>query len=98
MEISKSRKDSVLNVELSGHLDTLTSKDLEASLSEEEKGLTDIIFDFKKVDYISSAGLRVLLAYSKLLKGKEHIVINNANDVIKEIFKVTSFENFVTLK
>jgi anti-sigma B factor antagonist len=98
MEITKKANKSCLEVSLEGRLDTVTSKDLEASLKDEISKFKDIHFDLSKMDYLSSAGLRLLLAYSKALGGKEHVVIVGANAVIKEIFAATAFSNFVTIK
>jgi anti-sigma B factor antagonist len=97
MEIEKKKDGTKLEVRLSGRLDTLTSKDLESSLKEEIPAVKEMTVDLKKVDYISSAGLRLFLTYSKALGGKEHVVIRNANSVIKEIFAATAFSNFVTI-
>ena len=98
MEIIKTKKESKLVVTLKGQLDSTTSKELETSLKDEIGAVKDIEFDFKKLDYISSAGLRLLLSYSKALGGKVHIVVKNSNDVLKEIFKVTSFATFATIQ
>lgn len=98
MEVSKKIVGSSLEVSLKGRLDTMTSKDLEASLKDEISKVKDIHFDLKNMDYLSSAGLRLLLTYSKALGGKEHVVIAGANAVVKEIFAATAFSNFVTIK
>lgn len=98
MEITKKVEGSNLQVALEGRLDTMTSKDLEASLKDEISKVKDVHFDLSKMDYLSSAGLRLLLTYSKALGGKEHVVIIGANAVVKEIFAATAFNNFVTIK
>jgi hypothetical protein len=58
----------------------------------------ELVFDFKDLEYISSAGLRVILAYQKKLGGKEHIVIKNMNAVIRSVFQVTGFTRLVTIE
>lgn len=97
MEITKNMEGAVLHVALAGRLDTLTSNDLSAAL-EEESGFTDIIFDFAALEYLSSSGLRLLFTYQKKLGGKEHVIVRNANAVVREIFRVTGFARQVTLE
>lgn len=88
-----------LTVALKGRLDTNTSPELEKCLKEEEITEDLVVFDFKELEYISSAGLRVLLATKKVLdsKGKK-FEIHNINDVVKEVFNVTGFANILTIK
>jgi anti-sigma B factor antagonist len=97
MEITKNMEGAVLHVALAGRLDTLTSNDLGTAL-EEESGFTDIIFDFAALEYLSSSGLRLLFTYQKKLGGKEHVIVRNANAVVREIFRVTGFARQVTLE
>lgn len=97
MEISKKLEGGVLYVALVGRLDTNTSPILANSI-EEESGYTDIVFDFGKLEYLSSSGLRLLFTCRKNLGGGEHVVVENANDVVREIFRVTGFERQITLK
>lgn len=97
MEIIKKKEGKILSVQLIGRLDTNTSPELSASL-EEESGYEDIVFDFAKLDYLSSAGLRLLFSCRKSLGGAEHVIVKNANEVVKEIFRVTGFGRQITLK
>ena len=97
MEIIKNKEGAVLNVALIGRLDTNTSPLLDASL-QEESDYTDIVFDFSKLDYLSSAGLRLLFSCRKRLGGPNHVIVENANEVVKEIFRVTGFASQVTIK
>ena len=97
MEISKKMEGNALHVTLVGRLDTNTSPELSASLAE-ESGYADIVFDFAQLDYLSSSGLRLLFSCRKALGGAEHVIVENANEVVKEIFRVTGFERQVTLK
>ena len=97
MEIIKKKEGKILSVQLIGRLDTNTSPELSASL-EEESGYEDIVFDFAKLDYLSSAGLRLLFSCRKALGGAEHVIVENANEVVKEIFRVTGFGRQITLK
>lgn len=97
MEIVTTLEGDTLNVTLTGRLDTTTSPQLAAVL-EEKKGYKDIRFDFAGLEYLSSAGLRLLFSCRKELSGPEHVIVENANDVVREIFRVTGFERQVTLK
>ena len=97
MTIDKKLENAKLTLALSGRLDTNTSPALAESL-EQESGYTDIVFDFAKLEYLSSAGIRLLFTCRKKLGGAEHIVIKNCNEVIREIFRVTGFERQITIK
>ena len=97
MEIAKKTEGTTLHVELIGRLDTNTSPALAESLAQ-ESGYTDIVFDFAKLEYLSSAGIRLLFTCRKNLGGAEHVVIENCNEVIREIFRVTGFERQITIK
>ncbi len=98
MEIVINHGDS-LNVVLVGRLDTTTSPVLEKRLKEEDIKENLVILDFKDLEYISSAGLRVLLALKKNLEAnKKSLEIHNINDVVNEVFKVTGFSNVLTIK
>ena len=97
MEIEKKMEGSTLIVSLTGRLDTNTSPELDASLAA-ESGYADIVFDFAKLEYLSSSGLRLLFSCRKNLGGKEHVIVRNANDIIREIFRVTGFGAQITLE
>ncbi len=96
--INKDKVDSTLNIELEGRLDTTTSPELEAELGSALDGVTELNFDFAKLDYISSAGLRVLLAAQKTMNKQGSMVIRNASDEIREIFDVTGFSDILTIE
>jgi len=97
MNIFKQKNGTTLEVKLEGRLDTVTSAELTASL-EEEEGFTDIRFDFEKLEYLSSSGLRLLFAYRKKLGGKEHVILVNVNALVAEILRVTGFNQQVTIQ
>ena len=97
MEIIKNLSaDGILNVALKGRLDTLTSQELLSNLVEIDQAKV-VEFDFKDLEYISSAGLRAILSYQKKLGGKEYIKIHNMNPIIANVFKVTGFQSLVTV-
>lgn len=97
MTIEKKRNGSELSITLCGRLDTITAPELDASLQNEFDGLTSLIFDFSGLEYISSAGLRVILACQKIMNKQGKMAIKNANDSIKEIFDITGFSEIVSL-
>ena len=88
-----------LTIALVGRLDTVTSVELNDAFTKEEVKENLVVFDFQELQYISSAGLRVLLAIKKSLEdeGKELEIIN-LNNVVREVFKVTGFINVLTVK
>ncbi len=97
MTISKVLEGSKLTIMLEGRLDTTTSPALEAELKEALTGITELVFDFEKLEYISSAGLRILLANQKIMNKQGSMVIKNVNEVIAEVFEVTGFADILTV-
>ena len=93
MEIKTTRNDSELTVALSGRLDTLTSPDLEEMLDEELEGMERLIFDLGELEYISSAGLRVLLGAYKMMEEYNGMLIRNVTEPVMDVFEVTGFSN-----
>lgn len=98
MNINKTTHDSTLNIALEGRLDTTTAPQLEAELKESIADNTELILDFAKLEYLSSAGLRVLLAAQKIMNKQGKMVIRNVNDVIAEVFEVTGFSDILTIE
>lgn len=96
LEINKQLDGDVLTVSLVGRLNTITAPDLENVLSESYSSISKLILDFKNLEYISSAGLRVVLAAHKATNG--NLVIKNVNDSVKEVFEMTGFTNIVTIE
>ena len=97
LNINKKLEDEKLYVALEGRLDTTTSPELEKEI----QGLgeaTELTVDFAKLDYISSAGLRVLLSAHKNFARKGGMSIINVNDVVLEIFDVTGFKDILNIK
>ena len=93
MEIIKSLNNDVLTVKVIGELNTTTYDQLEKSISESIKGVNTLIFDFDKLEYISSAGLRVLLVAKKALPSKGRMIVKNVNKSVMDIFEITGFVN-----
>lgn len=98
MTVDKIRDGSTLTVKLSGRLDTVTSKEFESSLKPEIDSTDLLILDFEDLDYISSAGLRVILAFQKLMNQKGKMVVKNVNETVNEIFDVTGFCDILTIE
>ena len=96
MEIQKQMKDSTLTVSLIGRLDAVTSMDLEKELKASLDGVKELIFDLAQLDYIASAGLRILLKYQKLMdKNGNDMKIKNVKAEVKEVLDMTGFSDFL---
>lgn len=98
MNIIKEIKNKTLNIALEGRLDTTTAPQLEAELKQSISDNERLIFDFTKLEYLSSVGLRVLLAAQKMMDKQGEMVICNVNDVIAEVFEVTGFSDILTIE
>lgn len=99
MEITKKSDGSKLTVALSGRLDTTTAPELEKDLKGSLSGINDLTLDFSALEYISSAGLRVLLSTQKAMNAaKGTMKIVGANEIVKEIFEVTGFSDILTIE
>lgn len=98
MEIEVIKEDNKLELKLIGRLDTTTVEKLEATLKEELKDESKLIFNFEKLEYISSAGLRVVLSSYKQMSAKDGLTLVNVNENIMEIFEMTGFLDFLDVK
>ena len=98
MTIEKTLDGSEFTVCLTGRLDTTTAPQLEAELKHGISGVEKLVFDFKALEYLSSAGLRVLLAAQKLMNKQGTMVIRNVNETIADIFEVTGFSEILTVE
>lgn len=98
MTINKTTENSTLSIALEGRLDTTTAPQLEAELKQSVADNTKLILDFAKLEYLSSAGLRVLLAAQKVMNKQGEMVIRNVNEVIAEVFEVTGFSDILTIE
>ena len=82
---------------LEGRLDTVSAPELEQVIKEMLPGLRSLTLDFKKLDYISSAGLRVLLSAQKAMNKQGSMTVTHVNETIMEIFEVTGFSDILTI-
>ncbi len=98
MTIDKTRNDGDFLVKVSGRLDTTTAPELERELEEGLQGVTKLTIDFSDLEYISSAGLRVLLRAQRMMNNQGEMVVKGVNDIVKEIFEVTGFTDILTIE
>ena len=98
MTTNKIKENDSLMIALEGRLDTLTAPKLDAEIQGALDGIKSLVFDFEKLAYISSAGLRILLAAQKIMNKQGTMVIRNAGPEIREIFDVTGFSDILTLE
>lgn len=97
MQIEKKVENSVMTIALEGRLDTMTAPQLEGEILGKTDGIVELNFDFAKLSYISSAGLRVLLTAQKIMNKQGKMTICNVCAEIKEIFEVTGFSDILTI-
>ena len=98
MTIHKSENGSELVLEVEGRLDTMTAPELEAELGKSLEGFDSLVLDFSKLEYISSAGLRVLLSAHKAMSGKGGMKVTHVNEIVQEVFEVTGFADILTIE
>lgn len=98
LNVSKNIANEKALVKLEGRLDTVTAPDLEKELKEVLDGASELVMDFENLEYISSAGLRVLLATQKVMGRKGGMKVINVNETIMEIFEVTGFSDILTIE
>ena len=98
MTITKNMNGTTLEIALEGRLDTMTAPELDAELNKDMPGADSLVLDFSKLDYISSAGLRVLLATHKVMSKKGGLKITNVNEIVQEVFEVTGFADILTIE
>ena len=98
MNINKTIDGSALHISLEGRLDTTTAPQLEAELKQSMDGVTMLELDFDKLEYLSSAGLRVILAAQKTMNKQGKMIIRHVNETIMEVFEVTGFIDILTIE
>ncbi|MBP5166880.1 MAG: STAS domain-containing protein [Oscillospiraceae bacterium] len=98
MNIVKTLEDNKLTVVLEGRLDTVTSPQLEGELRSAVNGISELIFDLGALDYVSSAGLRVLLSAQKVMNKQGSMTIRNVKPEIMDIFDVTGFTDILNIE
>ncbi|MBP3853269.1 MAG: STAS domain-containing protein [Erysipelotrichaceae bacterium] len=98
MKIESSVEKDVLTMKVQGRLDTTTAPDLEVALMEKIPGMKTIILDCEGLEYISSAGLRVLLSTMKYIGDRGEMKLIHVNDTIMDIFEITGFTDILTIE
>jgi len=98
MDISTQKKGSQLTLTLTGRLDTSTAPQLEQALDAALPGVTELILDFSRLEYVSSAGLRILLPAQKRMNRQGEMIIRKVNDTIMEVFEITGFVDILTIE
>ena len=97
MTITKIEADKELTVVLSGRLDTITAPELEAELRSDIDGITLLTFDLTDLEYISSAGLRVLMWAQRIMNSQGKMKVCHVNETVEEIFDITGFSEILTI-
>lgn len=97
MKIKKELENNVLVLALEGRLDTVTAPELEREVSD-LSGVTDLVFDMKNLEYISSAGLRVILKAQKTMNTQGSMKLKNVSESIMEVFEITGFSDILTIE
>lgn len=98
MEIKKTKNGNELIFAIQGRLDTTTAPQFEAELKQNMDGVETLILDLVDLEYLSSAGLRVLLTAQKIMNKQGEMIVRNANETISEIFEVTGFSDILTIE
>lgn len=95
MKISITKESQTLTVSIIGSIDTVTAPELEKQLHENWNGISELLFDFAGVEYISSAGLRVVMVADQYMSSCGKLVLKNVNDDVREIFEMTGFDELL---
>lgn len=98
MDITKKQTGSELLIEVSGSIDSVTAPEFNNAIEGSLNGIKSLIFDFKNVDYISSAGLRVLLVARKTIAKDGNVIVRSPNQNVIDIFTMTGFDNILTIE
>ena len=99
MEVKFNKQDSTLTVFISGNIDTVTAPELDAQLQENLSDVKDLVLDFAAVDYISSAGLRVVLMANQQMEDVDgNMTVKNVNEDVRDVFEMTGFDSLLNLE
>ncbi len=98
MTLNTTKNATALTVAVVGRLDTTTAPELESTLKANLSGVTELVLDFADLEYISSAGLRVLLGAQKTMNKQGSMVVRNVNETVKEVFEITGFADILTIE
>lgn len=98
LNIIKTKKDNELIIRLEGRLDTVTAPELEAQLKDALDGVESLVYDMENLEYVSSAGLRLMLTSQKVMNRQGEMKLINVNDEVMEIFDITGFSDILTIE
>ena len=98
MTINKKKDGTTLTLAVQGRLDTTTAPELEKEIKTGLDGVTELIMDFEDLDYISSAGLRVLLSAQKAMSKQGSMKVIHVKELVMEVFEVTGFTDILTIE
>ena len=98
MEITSKREESKVTMEITGWLDTQTAPQLGEALSQLDDNVTSLVFDFSKLEYISSAGLRQVVTAYKKMAGKDGFKIINVSNEVYDVFRLTGFDQKIQIE
>ena len=98
MEIRKELTENRLALAVSGRLDTTTAPQLDAAIRESLDGVKELTLDFSALDYISSAGLRVLLSAQKVMNKQGKMLLTGVQEAVMEVFEITGFADILTIE
>lgn len=98
MKIQYNKDAEKLTVAIEGRLDTVTAPEFEAKLGELLNGVSELVIDMAKVDYVSSAGLRVILKIQKLMVKQGKMTLTGVNDTVMEVFEITGFADILHIE
>ena len=98
MKIEKKQDGAELTIALEGRLDTMTAPELDQELQGKIGDITQLVFDLAQLEYVSSAGLRVLLSAQKVMNKQGKMIVKNVNEQIMEVFEVTGFTDILTIE
>ena len=98
MNINIEKENNVTIFKIEGRLDTTTAPELEKAINNEGDALKNLVLDFKDVDYISSAGLRVILTAQKKMNAQGYMELINVSEAVMDIFEMTGFADILVIK
>ena len=98
MNITTKKENTTLTVALEGRLDTTTAPELDVFAEKELADTQELVLDFADLEYISSAGLRVLLKLQKVMNKKGNMKLIHVGDIVKEVFEITGFTDILTIE
>ena len=98
MNIVKTQEGNKLTIALEGRLDTMTAPELDQELKGSLEGIQELVVDMARLEYVSSAGLRVLLSAQKVMNKQGEMVVKNVSEQIMEVFEVTGFTDILNIQ